>query len=238
MIFAAESASVMMVDINEPGLQATLALIQRSGGTAAYSICDVTDRPSIAAVVEQTRQAFSPVAVLVNNAGIMPEGSVLTTTEETWHRVIETNLTSMFHFAQEVVPDMKREGIKGSIVNIASVQGLLGHPQRLAYVTSKHGVIGFTRALAADLSSASIRVNAICPGTIDTPMLQRELDKVPPGDRAATLDGYRQLHPLGEIGRPEDIAYAALFLASDESRFVTGTVLPVDGGYTSLIVHQ
>ena len=234
--FAAEGAAVMLVDRDEEGGQASCTAIQEGGGSAAWVVCAVAEDDAVADAVRRTAERYGPVTVLVNNAGIMPEGTVETTSLETWHRVLETNLTSMFLFARAVVPQMVAAG-GGSIVNIASVQGLRGHPQRIAYVTSKHGVIGITRALAADHAAAKVRVNAICPGTIDTPMLHRELAKVPVEERDALLAEYRELHPLREIGRPEDVAAAALFLASDEAAFITGAALPVDGGYTSLIVH-
>lgn len=235
--FAVEGAAVMIVDRDEAGGDATLAAIRQDGGNARLAICDVADEHAVMDVVTRAADELGPVTVLVNDAGIMPGGTALTTSLATWRRVLDVNLTSIFLFARAVIPQMEPAG-GGSIINISSVQGLRGHPQRIAYATSKHGVIGITRALAADHAAAKIRVNAICPGTIDTPMLHRELVKAPEDQRAALLDEYRALHPLGEIGRPEDVAAAALFLASAEAAFITGTALPVDGGYTSLIVHQ
>jgi NAD(P)-dependent dehydrogenase (short-subunit alcohol dehydrogenase family) len=199
---------------------------------------DVADPDAVRNVVARTVDRFGTIDILVNNAGVMPEGTALTTSEETWRRVLDVNLSAIFRFAREVIPVMQGTGRGGSIVNVASVQGLRGHPNRLAYASSKHGVIGITRALAADHAADRIRVNALCPGTIDTPMLHRELDKVPADQREATLESYRALHPIGMIGEPLDVAYAALFLASDESRFITGIDLAIDGGYTTLIVHE
>jgi len=235
-LFAAHGAKVVGLDLDDAAGQQVIEEVRGHGGTAHFERLDVSDAGAIEAIVRQTRERWGRIDILVNNAGTMPEGTALTTDDTTWQQVIEINLTSMFRFARAVVPAMPARG--GSIINIGSVQGLRGHPNRLAYVTSKHGINGLTKALAADLAVSRIRANTICPGTIDTPMLHRELEKVPEPERAATLDSYRALHPLGMIGEPIDIAYAALFLASDESRFVTGTELVVDGGYTSLIVHE
>lgn len=238
VLFAGEGARVLALDIDEEGGRHTDRLLGEMDGQVHFETLDVTHADAVDQVIEQASSRFGPVTILINCAGIMPEGTVLTTTDDVWNHVLDVNLTSMFLLSRAIIRRLVADGLPGSIVNISSVQGLRGHPQRVAYATSKHGVIGLTRALAADHAANKIRVNAICPGTIDTPMLQRELDKVPPEKREKTLQGYRDLHPIGEVGQPEDIAYAALYLASDESSFVTGAVLPVDGGYTSLIVHQ
>jgi len=238
VLFAREGARVLALDIDEEGARQTIRLLVETGGQVQFEMLDVTDSDAVDRVIERAAARFGPATVLVNCAGIMPEGTVLTTTDEMWNQVLAVNLTSMFMLSRAIIRRLVADGFPGSIVNVSSVQGLRGHPQRVAYVTSKHGVIGLTRALAADHAANKIRVNAICPGTIDTPMLQRELDKVPLEEREKTLQGYRDLHPIGEIGQPEDVAYAALYLASDESSFVTGAVLPIDGGYTGLIVHQ
>jgi NAD(P)-dependent dehydrogenase (short-subunit alcohol dehydrogenase family) len=235
-LFAQHGARVLAIGRDQQLGGELVEAIRTGGGIAEFATVDVREAAAIETAVNEAQSRWGQIDILVNNAGIMPEGTVLTTDDTTWQQVIETNLTSMFRFARAVVPAMPAHG--GSIINIGSVQGLRGHPNRLAYVTSKHGINGLTKALAADLAASRIRANTICPGTIDTPMLYRELEKVPEAERAATLDSYRALHPLGMIGEPIDIAYAALFLASDESRFVTGTELVVDGGYTSLIVHE
>ncbi len=237
-LFAAQGANVMLVSLNEAALDEATKVIVAKGGAAGFVTADVADAAAVDEVVRRTVDRFVTVDILVNNAGIMPAGTALTTSEATWRRVLDVNLTSIYLFARAVIPVMKEGGRSGSIINVASVQGLRGHPNRLAYATSKHGVIGITRALAADHAADRIRVNALCPGTIDTPMLHRELEKVPADQRDATLEGYRRLHPLGMIGEPRDVAYAALFLASDEARFITGADLAIDGGYTALIVHE
>lgn len=228
-VFAREGARVAIVDIAEAGGRETERLVRESGGEGFFVAADVGTGEGVARAVAATLERYGGVDVLFNNAGIMPAGTALTHSEADWDRVMEVNLKAIFRFARAVIPHMVAEG-GGSIVNTASVQGLRGHRDRLAYVASKHGVIGITRALAADHARQGIRVNAICPGTINTPMLHRVLDTMP--DREAALQEFRALHPLGVIGEPEDIAYAALYLASDEARFVTGTTLVVDGGAT------
>ncbi len=237
-LFADHGASVMLTSLNETALAEAVAAIRERGGEAEFTAADAGDPAAIRQVVDGTVARYGTIDILVNNAGIMPAGTALTTSPETWQRVLDVNLSSIYHFARFVIPIMQQSGRGGSIVNVASVQGLRGHPNRAAYVSSKHGIIGLTRALAADHAADRIRVNAINPGTIDTPMLHRELDKVDPSERAATLESYRVLHPLGFIGEPVDVAYAALYLASDEARFITGADLAVDGGYTSLMVHE
>lgn len=233
--FARQGSKVAIIDADEAGCTAVASEIDDLGGTCLPHAIDVSESDEVDRVISAIAREFDAIDILFNNAGIMPEGTALTTDVATWQRVIDVNLKAMYLTTRAVLPHIPATG--GSIINTASVQALLGHPNRLAYVTSKHGVVGLTRALAADHASAKVRVNAICPGTIDTPMLHRELEKVPVGERNALLQSYRELHPIGDIGQPEDVAYAVVFLASDESRFITGAVLAIDGGYTSLIGH-
>lgn len=234
-LFAQHGAKVAIIDLDEDAGRQVERLVQKAGGEAFFVRTNVSKREDAERAVTETIARYGGVDVLFNNAGIMPEGTVLTHGDDDWDRTMNVNLKAIFFLARAAIPSMITRG-GGSIVNMASVQGLRGHQNRLAYVTSKHGVIGITRAMAADHARQAIRVNAICPGTIETPMLQRVLDDVE--DRDAALQSFAELHPLGFIGQPEDVAEAALYLASDESRFVTGIVLPVDGGYTSLITHE
>lgn len=233
LLFAREGASVVGVDLLVEGGEETVRLVRAAGGAATFVRADIGERADAERIVSETMASYGGVDVLFNNAGIMPEGTALTHSVDDWDRTLRTNLTAIFLLARAAIPQMLARG-GGSIVNTSSVMGLRGHQDRIAYIASKHGVIGITRALAADHARQGIRVNALCPGTIDTPMLHRVLDTKP--DRAAALRSFAALHPVGFIGAPEDVAFAALYLASDEARFVTGVVLPVDGGYTSLIM--
>ncbi|MGH2531499.1 MAG: SDR family NAD(P)-dependent oxidoreductase [Thermomicrobiales bacterium] len=234
LLFAREGAKVAIVDVDAGGGTETERLVREAGGEALFVQADVGRREDAEQAIAEAIARYGGVDILFNNAGIMPEGTALTHSEADWDRVMDVNLKAIFLLSRVAIPSMIARG-GGSIVNTASVQGLRGHQNRLAYATSKHGVIGITRALAADFARDGVRVNAICPGTIDTPMLHRVLADLP--DRDAALAEFAALHPLGVIGQPDDVAYAALYLASDESRFVTGIALPVDGGYTSLITH-
>lgn len=235
VLFAREGARVAAVDRDEGGLVETVARVAAAGGEAHPVVADLGRGADAARAIAAAAERFGGIDVLFNNAGIMPEGTALTHSEADWDRAMDVNLKAIFRLARAAVPLMLARG-GGSIVKTASVMALRGHRERLAYVASKHGIVGITLALAADHAREGIRVNAICPGTIDTPMLHRVLDALPEPERPAGRQGFADLHPLGTIGRPEDVAYAALYLASDEARFVTGAVLPVDGGYTSLIL--
>ena len=234
LIFAREGARVVVVDNAADGGHEVERRVRAAGGEAFFVPADVGRPADAERALAEAVARYGGVDILFNNAGIMPEGTALTHSDADWDRAMDVNVRSIFLLSRAAIPSMIARG-GGSIVNTASVQGLRGHQDRIAYVTSKHGVIGVTRALAADFARQRIRANAICPGTIDTPMLHRVLDATP--DREAALKEFADLHPVGFIGEPEDVAYAALYLACDESRFVTGAVLPVDGGYTSLITH-
>jgi NAD(P)-dependent dehydrogenase (short-subunit alcohol dehydrogenase family) len=220
LLFAREGASVVGVDLLVEGGEETVRLVRAAGGAATFVRADIGERADAERIVSETMASYGGVDVLFNNAGIMPEGTALTQSVDDWDRTLRTNLTAIFLLARAAIPQMLARG-GGSIVNTSSVMGLRGHQDRIAYIASKHARQG-------------IRVNALCPGTINTPMLHRVLDTMP--DRAAALRSFAALHPVGFIGAPEDVAFAALYLASDEARFVTGVVLPVDGGYTSLIM--
>ncbi len=234
VLFAREGARVAAVDRDAEGLRRTVD--EASGdGPVLPVVADLGRAEDPERAVAEAAARFGGVDVLFHNAGVMPEGNALTHAEADWDRAMDVNLKAIFRLARAAVPHMVVRG-GGSIVTTASVMALRGHRDRLAYVASKHGVVGVTLALAADHAHQGIRANTICPGTIDTPMLHRVLDALPEAERPAARAGFAALHPLGTIGRPEDVAYAALYLASDEARFVTGAVLPVDGGYTSLIV--
>ena len=228
-LFAAEGAAVVLTDWSaEPGEEATQEIV-RGGGRAIFRRVDVAQEHDTQSLVEDTVAAFGGLDILVNNAGIMPAGSVLTQTVEEWDRVMAINLKGMFLCTRAAVPAMQARGAGhvGSIINVASPTGLLGYPDIVAYSASKGGVFALTRALAVELAPA-IRVNSLVPGTTNTGILQRYLDTV--HDRDAVLRAFAAQHPLGRVGEPEDVARAALFLASDDAAFVTGSSLFVDGG--------
>jgi NAD(P)-dependent dehydrogenase (short-subunit alcohol dehydrogenase family) len=226
LLFAREGAAVAITDINHAGQDVAKEII-RTGGTAIFEHADVTLAADCQRIVERTVLELGTIDVLFNNAGIIRRASVVELSEEDWDRVMAVNLKSMFLMSRQVVPIMVRAG-GGSIVNTASGWGLAGGPRAAAYCASKGAVVLLTKALAVDHGPQQIRVNCICPGDTDTGMLRNEAQQLGTREDVFLADSARR--PLGRIGRPEEIARAALYLASDASSFVTGTALVVDGG--------
>jgi 2-keto-3-deoxy-L-fuconate dehydrogenase len=222
-MFVREGAHVIATDVNGDGL-ATLA------GCDARQL-DVTDAQAIAALAA----AAGPVDILFNCAGIVHGGTVLECTSEDWNRAFEVNVTAMFQMIRAFVPGMLERG-HGSIINMSSVaSSVTGVPNRFAYGASKAAVIGLTKSIAVDFVARGIRCNAICPGTVDSPSLQGRIRTQASASGAAEADvraQFEKRQPMGRLGRPEEIAALAVYLASDESAFTTGTVAVVDGGWT------
>ena len=231
VLFAAQGAKVVVSDLNEANALETVAEIETDGGDATTLTGDVSKNADAEAMVKGTVDAYGSLDVVVNCAGViagkaLPEGA---SPEEVWDRVMDVNLKGTYLVTWHAVRTMEQSG-GGSIINIASINGIVGYPIGLgggfdAYVPSKGGVVQFTKNLAIDYGKKNIRVNCICPGHIDTNLIREFVQ-----ERREWLE---QRYPMGRIGRPEEIAYAALFLASDESSFVTGAPLIVDGGYTA-----
>ena len=230
VLFAREGAKVVVADINEGAGQETVQEIVRSGGEAAFVCMDVCHDSDVERMVRTAVERYGKLNVLTNNAGILKYGTVENTPPEDWHRVIDTNLSSVYRCCRHAIPAMTKSG-PGAITNIASVQGVAGFQNAAAYAASKGGIIALTRQIARDFAVNSIRVNCICPGVVLTPIFGSALDS--PLNREAMLNEMADHSQLGTYGLPEDIAYAALYLASDESAFVTGAALVVDGGLTS-----
>jgi NAD(P)-dependent dehydrogenase (short-subunit alcohol dehydrogenase family) len=231
-LFAREGASVAVVDIDPLGGQATVESIEQHGRKAIFLEADLTVAEAAKQVVDETIRSFGKVDVLHNNAGILIFGTVVDCSEGDWDRIMAANLKSAFLLSKFTIPEMMKAG-GGAIINTASIGGLIGVEQASAYAASKGGVIQLTRSMALDYGPHNIRVNCICPGSTETPMLHH-VWKVEGEQVGEDLDGMRQRYlegrPLRKIGTPEDIAYAALYLASEESRFVTGACIVVDGG--------
>jgi NAD(P)-dependent dehydrogenase (short-subunit alcohol dehydrogenase family) len=231
-LFASEGARVVVADVNADHAAAAVEEITSVGGSATAVAVDVSDEGQVADMVAAAVATYGGLHVLFNNAGIFPDddGGVLDTPPETWKRVMEVNLMGVWLGCRAAVPAMLDSG-GGSIVNVASFVALVGAATaQIAYTASKGGVLSMTRELAVEYARRGIRANSICPGPIETPLLAELLSDPERRQR-------RLVHiPIGRFGRPEEIARAALFLASDEASFVTGSSLVVDGGITAAYV--
>jgi NAD(P)-dependent dehydrogenase (short-subunit alcohol dehydrogenase family) len=226
LLFAREGAAVAIADTNPAG-QSVAEEITRNGQPAIFEASDVTEAADCQRVVERTLREFGGIHVLFNNAGIIRRASVVELSAEDWDRVMAVNVKSIFLMSQRVIPIMAEAG-GGSIINTASGWGLAGGPRAAVYCASKGAVVLLTKAMAVDHGRQAIRVNCICPGDTDTGMLRHEAQQV--GEQEEVFLAQSARRPLGRIGRPEEIAQAALYLAGDRSSFVTGTALVVDGG--------
>ncbi|HXP15464.1 MAG TPA: SDR family oxidoreductase [Terriglobales bacterium] len=226
-LFAREGAAVVMTDVNEADGQDVAAEITHQGGCAIFEPGDVTRVADCRRVIKRTVAEFGGLHILFNNAGIIRRASVVELSEADWDRVMAVNVKAIFLMCREVVAIMASAG-GGSIINMASGWGLAGGPRAAVYCASKGAVVLLTKAMAVDHGPQGIRVNCICPGDTDTAMLRSEAQQLgEPGDRFLAEAAKR---PLGRVGRPEEIAQAALYLASEGASFVTGTALVVDGG--------
>ncbi len=224
-LFGREGASVVVADINEVTAQAVAEDIVAEGGSALAIRADISLTRDAESLITKTVEQLGRVDVLVNNAGIARMGTVVDVDETDWDLVMAVNLKGAYLCSRAAVPHMERQG-GGSIVCIASASGVIGQQAQVAYNVSKHGVIGLVRCMALDHARAGIRVNAVCPGTINTPMLEALSD-----EQMADL---RAMHPLGRLAEPGEIAQMVLHLASDEASFTTGSVILVDGGFTAV----
>lgn len=229
-VFAREGARVAIADRDAAKAHETESAIRSAGGEAAAFHVDVANGESASRMVADVVSRFGRLDILVNNAGIRYVKPFLEYSEDEWRKTIDVNLTGLFLCCRAAVPEMLRNG-KGKIVNLSSVAGEFGRPFRIAYCASKGGAIAFTKALAVDMSGKNICVNALAPALIDTPLNSEYAND----DALADVWGKELL--VRRWGRPEDVAAAALYLASDDSDFVTGTVLTIDGGWTAGLVR-
>lgn len=225
LIFAREGAKVVVVDVNVAGSEETVQLVKAAGGTAMCVKADVGSAADVEAMVNTTVATYGRLDCAYNNAGIEgKQASVLDDTEENWERVLRINLIGVWLCMKYEIAQMRKQG-NGAIVNTASDAGLLGVPRMGAYVASKHGVVGITKSAALECAKTGIRVNAVCPGVIQTPMIER-VTGLRPGMVERMIAG----EPVGRAGKPEEIGEAAAWLCSDAASFVTGFAMSVDGG--------
>ena len=228
--FAREGAAVAIVDIDRKAEDNVATRILDEGGKALVSLTDLSKEADIKAMVDSVIAQWGQLDILVNNAGIYYQGDVTATSLEIWNQVMDVNLTGAFLCTKYCVTAMMERG-KGVVINVASEAGLVGIMGQVVYNVSKGGMIALTRSCAVDLARHGIRVNCVCPGTTDTPLVQAAVRQAP--DPAAARRALEQVRPLNRLGTPEEIASAILYLASDEVGYATGAILSVDGGYTT-----
>jgi len=225
-IFAREGAAVVVADIDEDGGRETVALVEEAGGQAAFVRTDVSVQSEVEAMVVFAVDTFGGLDCAHNNAGIAaPMAALADYPDDGWARTLDVMLNGVYYCMKAEIPRMLERG-GGAIVNTASGVGLVAYPHQAAYTASKHGVIGLTKVAALDYGARGIRVNAVCPGTARTPMVDEAIRLQP------SIDAHlKQLHPIGRIGEASEIAEAAVWLCTPAASFVLGVALPVDGGY-------
>ena len=228
LAFAREGASVVVADVSEQGNQETARMIEEQGGRALAVRCDVTRPEDVKVALDKTIETFRRLNFAFNNAGIEPKKPAPTADydEEEWNRIIDIDLRGVFLCMKYEIPLILKQG-GGAIVNTSSGAGIIGIKGSPAYTAAKHGVIGLTRAAALDYAAQDIRINAVCPGYIDTPMMARFTGGTAEGRARVIAE-----EPIGRMGRPEEIANAVLWLCSDAASFTVGHALIVDGGQT------
>ena len=221
LLFAREGAKVVVADLNEKGGREIVEEIRKAGGEAFFAKLDVCNREQSQEVVKETLDRYGKIDVLINNAGINQDALIHKMTEDQWDNVLTVDLKGPFNCIQAVVDAMTEHGT-GEIINVSSIVGLYGNIGQTNYAAAKAGLIGMTKTLAKELGKKGIRINAVAPGFISTPMTAKVPEKI--------LDMMKEKTPLKRLGQPDDVAYALLYLASDEANFVNGAVLSVDGG--------
>jgi meso-butanediol dehydrogenase/(S,S)-butanediol dehydrogenase/diacetyl reductase len=221
VLFAKEGAAIIGTSTTDSKGRTTVALIENENGKAFFRSGDVSQSAQMKSLVNEGVKRFGGIDIVVNSAGVRTNGSITEITEEQWDRTLDVNLKGVFIVSRLAIPEMIKRG-GGAIINIGARSGIAGQAGRAAYCASKGGMITLTEAMAMDYAAQKIRVNCICPGPTRTPMVDTSTPE--------RLEYYKSRVPIGRIGEPEDIARAALYLASDEGSMVTAAILPVDGG--------
>ncbi|MBK9945400.1 MAG: SDR family oxidoreductase [Kouleothrix sp.] len=234
LLFAGQGAQVIVADRDAAAANAVVAEIEAGGAAGVAQPLDVADEAQVQAAFATAAQHYGRLDILVNNAGVSHVGNILETSADDWDRVMGVNARGVFLCARAGLRQMLGQSpAGGNIINIASVAGMIAVDRRFPYSASKGAVISITRSIAIDFATSGVRVNAICPGTVHTPFVEGYLARNFPDTADAVREQLHARQPIGRMGRPDEIAAAALYLASDEAAFVTGACLVIDGGWTA-----
>jgi len=233
-LFAQQGAHVILADIRLDAAEQVAGEIRAAGGSSRAQQLDVAEEARVKAAIEQVAVTEGRVDILVNNAGVSHVGNILETSLDDWERVMSVNARGVFLCAREAIRQMLAQSPKGGvIINMSSVAATIGVDRRLPYSASKGAVLSLTRSIAMDFVAQGIRCNAICPATVQTPFVEGYLARNFAGHEDEVRQQLHARQPIGRMGRPDEIAYAALYLASEEAAFVTGSALIIDGGWTA-----
>lgn len=232
-VFAQQGASVHILERNEAVSADAVAAIRGADGEVMAHACDVSDGAQVDQTFANIRQQAARIDILVNNAGVAHIGTVETTTEEDLDRIYQVNIKGVYHCLRACIPTMKAQG-GGTILNLASVASMVGIAERFAYSMSKGAVLTMTYSVAKDYLADNIRCNSIAPARVHTPFVDGFIQQNYPGKEQEMFEKLSQTQPIGRMGKPEEIAYLALYLCSDEAGFITGTNYPIDGGFIHL----
>jgi NAD(P)-dependent dehydrogenase (short-subunit alcohol dehydrogenase family) len=235
--FAEHGSVVEFLAIDEAGVTELEKTLQDKGFDVRGSVVDASDEVQVSAFMEGVAERHGRVSALVNSQGIQRYGTVETTSGATWDEVMNVNLKSMFLMAKYAVPLMRVNG-SGAIVNVSSGQAVASQANVVAYTATKGAIVAMTRAMAVDHAGENIRVNSVCPGSVDTPMLRASARSMDPENPGRIIDEWGAMHPLGHVGQPSEIADAIVFLASSMASFVTGADLRVDGGVLAKVAME
>jgi NAD(P)-dependent dehydrogenase (short-subunit alcohol dehydrogenase family) len=232
-----EGATVVLVDLNATEAQETVRRIEAAGGRALFIKTDATSSQQVAMAIRQSVESFGSIDYLVHSVGIQTYGNVITTDESLWDKTLTVNLKAGYVMAHHTLPEIAKHG-GGAVVNVASVQGFHSSQNNVAaYATSKAATIAFTRTMALDHAADGIRANVVLPGSIDTPLLRAgAAELAEDGDVDAVIRSWGEMHPIGRVGQPEEVAELITFLLSDAASFITGAVVTVDGGLTLKLI--